>query len=269
MLFRDAGQGDLRATLEFLHGRLTYLVGRAHLTEKQGRTREMDALEFLGNCSDAHFLDAIEYVVHSDAGQLMHGRQNEVVRRLNEFFDIDDLPYHVTEPVWERWEETRYGNTTELMRLREESRVIPKDSQVMHETAIEPALQLLRKPAFLNANAEFMAALEDYRHGKFGDCVTKCNSSYESVMKVICGQKGFGYVQGDTTSKLLKTIMSKTELDTFWEQPLLIVGTLRNRLSTSHGAGEVAKVVPEHVAKYALNITASAMVFLHGQAYMA
>lgn len=42
-----------------------------------------------------------------------------------------------------------------------------------------------------------------------------------------------------------------------------------NRLSTSHGAGEVAKVVPEHVAKYALNITASAMVFLHDQAYMA
>ncbi|HEX8595703.1 MAG TPA: hypothetical protein VF682_20870 [Pseudomonas sp.] len=269
MLLRDVGQGELSATLEFLHGRLTYLVGRAHLTEKQGRTRELDALEFLGNCSDAHFLDAIEYVVHSDAGQHLHGRQKEVVDRLNEFLSIDDLPYFVTPPVWERAESTFYGQTTECMRLREESKVIPKDSQVMHDTAIEPALQLLRKPAFLNANAEFMAALEDYRHGKFGDCVTKCNSSYESVMKVICGQKGFEYAQGDTTSKLLKIIMTKTTMNTFWETPLMIVATLRNRLSTSHGAGEIEKVVPEHVAKYALNITAAAMVFLHDQAYKA
>ncbi|KPB97067.1 hypothetical protein ACDH60_08310 [Pseudomonas ficuserectae] len=36
-----------------------------------------------------------------------------------------------------------------------------KDSQVIHDTAVEPALQLLRKPAFLNANGEFMAALKD------------------------------------------------------------------------------------------------------------
>jgi hypothetical protein len=61
--------------------------------------------------------------------------------------------------------------------------------------------------------------------------------------------------------------MQKTEMDTFWEQPLMTVGTLRNKLSTSHGAGEVQKVVPEHVAKYTLNMTASAIIFLHDQAY--
>lgn len=51
------------------------------------------------------------------------------------------------------------------------------------------------------------------------------------------------------------------------ESPLLIVGTLRNKLGSAHGAGEKAKVVPEHVAKYALNVTASAMMFLNDQAY--
>jgi hypothetical protein len=59
---------------------------------------------------------------------------------------------------------------------------------MIHEMAIEPALQLLRQPAFRFANTEFMAGLEDYRHRRFGDCVTKCNASYESVMKVICGR---------------------------------------------------------------------------------
>ena len=86
-------------------------------------------------------------------------------------------------------------------------------------------------------------------------------------MKVICGQKGFGYSQGDTTSKLIRTIMEKTALESFWEQPLMTVGTLRNKLSTSHGAGELQKVVPEHVAKYTMNMTASAIIFLHDQAY--
>jgi hypothetical protein len=61
--------------------------------------------------------------------------------------------------------------------------------------------------------------------------------------------------------------MQKTEMDIFWEQPLMTVGTLRNKLSTSHGAGEVQKVVPEHVAKYTLNMTVSAIIFLHDQAY--
>lgn len=267
MLLREAGGGDLSHILVFLHGRLSYLVGRAQLTQKQTRSREEDALEFLSTCSDSHFLDAIEYVIHSDGRQCLYGRQEEVVERLNEFLSIDDLPYFITQQVWEPWDNSDGGFSSQSIRLLEEAKVIPKESEVIHETAIEPALQLLRKPAFHNANSEFMAALEDYRHQKFGDCVTKCNSSYESVMKVICGQKGFGYVQGDTTSKLLKTIMKQTEMDTFWEQPLLIVGTLRNRLSTSHGAGEVAKVLPEHVAKYAMNMTASAIVFLHDQAY--
>ncbi|MFG0766833.1 abortive infection family protein [Pseudomonas sp. TYF_15] len=138
---------------------------------------------------------------------------------------------------------------------------------MIHETAIEPALQPFSKPAFLYANTQFIAAFEDYRHQKIGDCVPKCNLAYESVMKVSCGQKGFGYNPGNTTSKLLKTIMSKAQMNSFWESPLLIVGTLRNSLSSAHGAGETSKTVPEHIANYALNVTASALVFLHDHAY--
>ncbi|WP_239669846.1 abortive infection family protein [Pseudomonas putida] len=265
MLLRDAGDGSLHETLEYLHGKLAYLVGRVPLSQKNVNSVTEDAIEFLRTCSDAHFLDAVEYILHTDSHPCLRGQQNEVVGRLNEFMSIDDLPYFITKQVWESRE-------SEDFRLRsswiiEESKVIPKDSQVIHEMAFEPALQLLRQPAFRHANTEFMAALEDFRHHKFGDCVTKCNASYESVMKVICGQKGFEYSQGDTTSRLLKSIMGKTQMDSFWESPLLIVGTLRNKLGSAHGAGENAKVVPEHVARYTLNMTASAIVFLHDQAY--
>lgn len=128
-------------------------------------------------------------------------------------------------------------------------------------------LMLLRDAGGGSLYAEFMAALEDYRHRKFGDCVTKCNASYESVMKVICGQKRFGYSERDSTAKLLRTIMAQTQMEGFWETPLMVVSTLRNKLSSAHGAGENAKVVPEHVARYAMNMTASAIVFLNDQAY--
>lgn len=268
MLIRDVGPGMVES-LEFLHDRLSYLLGHQNLSGKKNISYADDAFEFLHDCSDPHFLDAIEYLVHHEGWRYIGGQHEPVIHRLNEFLNVDDLPYFVTKPVWETTEEMYRGALTQFTRIREQAKVIPKESQAIHETAIEPALKLLRQPAFLNANSEFMSALEDFRHGKFGDCVTKCNSSYESVMKVICGQKGFGYTQGDTTSKLIRTIMQKTEMDTFWEQPLMTVGTLRNKLSTSHGAGEMQKVVLEHVAKYTLNMTASAIIFLHDQAYRA
>jgi len=266
MLVRDIGPG-MAETLEFLHRRLSYLLGRPDLTGKNNHSLADDAFAFLQTCSDLHFLDAIEYLIHWDGWRHLGGQHEFFIERLNDFLNVDDLPYFVTKPVWEIREEIDRGIPTQFNGIREQAKVIPKESQAIHETAIEPALLLLRQPAFLNANAEFMAALEDFRHGKFGDCVTKCNSCYESVMKVICGQKGFGYAQGDTTSKLIRIIMQKTEMDAFWEQPLMTVGTLRNKLSTSHGAGESPKVVPEHVAKYTLNMTASAIIFLNDQAY--
>ncbi|WP_280326611.1 abortive infection family protein [Pseudomonas sp. BN102] len=265
MVFRDATHGGLYEFMDQIHGRFAYLLGRNSLTGKRFSRPADDLGEYLGQCEDEQFLNFIEYALRFDCACFFGANRDNVVERINEFLMIDDLPYHVVPQVWEPIDSAggRFGS----MVLREEAKVIPKDSQLIHETAMQPALEILRTPAFLNANSEFIAALDDYRHRRFGDCVTKCNSSYESVMKVICGQKGFGYSQGDTTSKLLKIVMEKTGLEAFWEQPLLIIGTLRNRISTSHGAGEVEKVVPEHVAKAVINLTASAIVFLHDHAY--
>lgn len=91
MLLRDAGGQDLIPTLEFLHGRLTYLIGRGRLTQSSTRHVHEDAMAFLQTCSDANFLDAIEYIILSDAGPILGGQQKEVVARLNEFLSIDDL----------------------------------------------------------------------------------------------------------------------------------------------------------------------------------
>jgi hypothetical protein len=137
-----------------------------------------------------------------------------------------------------------------------------KESEILHENAIAPALTLLQRPHFRAANSEYLAALEDFRKGDISDCLTKCGSSFESVLKVICDRKGWNYNQTDTASTLIKTVLPNTSLDWYFEQLLIIVATLRNKLSSAHGGGTAIKQPPRHLAQYALNATASSILLL-------
>jgi hypothetical protein len=141
-----------------------------------------------------------------------------------------------------------------------------RESEVIHSTAMEPALQLLRNPGFATANAGFLTGLEDYRKGDYSDCLTKCGSAFESFMKIVCDKKSWAYKQTDTAATLIKTILPNTTLEGYFEQQLMIVATLRNKLSSAHGGGTTVKVVSRQLAQYATNITASAMILLAAEA---
>ena len=140
--------------------------------------------------------------------------------------------------------------------------MILRENEVIHESAIEPALVLLSNHIFTSASDEFMEALQHYRKGEYGDCLTKVGSSMESVMKIICHERGWNYNQTDPFKKLLDTVLQESGLESFFEQPIMLIGTLRNRLSGSHGAGVQAKNVTKEEAQYAVNMSASTMVFL-------
>lgn len=269
MMLRDSLGGDLPYFLEQLHQRLAYLHGKPQLSETSSfrNSPQEDVLNFLLSCSDLHFLDAIEYFFQLDDRRFFQQNENAFIDQLNEFLQVDDLPYYITKSVWEKYESNFYGSPATAIRLRENPKVICRESDVLHETAIEPALSLLRKPDFLNANSEFMEALEDYRQGQYRDSVTKCNSALESVMKVICSRKGYAFSENDTANRLINSILKNTTLDPFWEQPIQIVATIRNRLSSSHGAGLQNKDVSPHVAKFTLNATAAVILLLHDEAY--
>jgi hypothetical protein len=51
-------------------------------------------------------------------------------------------------------------------------------------------------------------------------------------------------------------------MESFFQQPLILIATLRNRLSASHGAGAQNRSIPSFVAKYAVNATAAAILLL-------
>jgi hypothetical protein len=141
-------------------------------------------------------------------------------------------------------------------------RLIPINAPLIDEQAVRPALALLLHADFATANKEFMEAWDDFKKSDFDDCLTKCCSCFESVMKIICTKKGWAFDPKDTAGPLIKNIVTSTGMDSFFEQPLLLIATMRNRLSSSHGAGTTPKNPPEHIARYALNATASAILLL-------
>jgi len=246
-----------------IHDKLRYLVGRPQLTQdRYVNTRFDDTTTFLLQCTDAHMLDFIEFIFQTQNYWHQTEDKTVLITSLNHIFLADDLPYAITGFVWETRKQFFYGTERDAQVIVSYPKVIRRDDQVTHVWTIEPTLTLLKEEHFTSANKEFLEALEDYRKGNYGDCLTKCCSAFESTMKIICDRKKWT-PQNDQARGLLLTILQESGLEqNYFEQPLLNIATLRNKLSKAHGAGTQQRQVPQHVAKYAINATAAAILLL-------
>jgi hypothetical protein len=150
--------------------------------------------------------------------------------------------------------------------LDAQPQVIRKDSELAHVAATEPALALLQRREFVNANKEFMEAHQHFKRGEYGDCLTKCASAFESVLKIVCDMKRWPYSSSDVGAALIKKVMGHAGIDGFFEKPLVQIAVLRNELSTAHGAGPQPRAVTRGRAQYALNATAAAALFIVAEA---
>ena len=254
-----------------IYNRLEYIQARSDLSGMYPHSVDMATIDFLSHCEDKHFFDFVELIFQLEilwnSGPGVNALK--LVEDVNRFFEEDDLPYFLTRfvlparspGVAHRTIHADYVNVP----IEAYPQIICKESEVLHQQAIEPALSLFVEPHFASASEEFLNALKDYRKGDYRDCVAKCGSSFESVMKVICDRKKWPYKQTDTASPLLSTILPRTSLDSFYEQPIMLIATIRNRYSTAHGAGTQPKTVSKHVAQYVINATASAILLLVGE----
>lgn len=190
--------------------------------------------------------------------------ENQVVDALNELFRVENAPYQLTPcvKVEELDRNARFGHGANVIRTVAYPKVVRAEDEVTHREAIDPALSVLSAPHFEVPNLEFRDALDEYRKGHYGDCLTKCGSAFESVLKVLCQRNGCPFNERDTAAPLLKLVVSNSTLDPFFEQPLILIATLRNRLSSSHGGGTSVRSVQRHVAQYAITSTAAAIVLL-------
>ena len=243
-----------------MHNSLQQLHGRFVLsTQRHPASEVVDASAFFMECRTEHFLDILELVFRLPSFFHVRTDANEIVDAINDIFRYEKVPFQLS-PIVTREEEgaTPYplsGIAGRVIHTLEYPKVLRCEDELIHREATVPVLSVLANPGFESANSEFRAAHEDYRKGDFADCVSKCGSAFESVMKVTCERRSWQYHQQETAAPLLRTILSKTSLDQYFEQPLMIIATLRNR--TAHGAGVEPQPVRRHVAQFALNATAS------------
>ena len=274
-----------------LRDKLRYRYGVTDLADRD-RHNHVTAIEkFLSECTDEHYLDFMEFFFQSEEipQYFSDTELGYAVDNVNEFFEQDDLPYALTgfvisksRSAWPRIKKVLLGFRRKpasaeflnrnphplpirIVTVEEYPRIVSVDNRVLRKTVMEPVLTLLAGTSFKEPNKEFLDALTDYRNGDYGDCVTKCGSAFESVMKIICERNSWGSQK--VSSKLLNTILNECRLPPFLKQPLTQIAVIRNELGSAHGAGSQPKEVPEHLAEYTINVTASAILMLYKEAW--
>jgi hypothetical protein len=157
----------------------------------------------------------------------------------------------------------------------ENRHLIRVDSKLAHAELIKPALQLLTWPLFGKANEEFMLAHKHYRAGVYKDCVTAANRAFESMLKAICDAEKWTYEKGFRAPELV-TLVTNNGLFThdFDRSFASYVAMMKSGLPSvrndagGHGEGIAAAAVSVQIARFALNLTASNILFL-GESYNA
>lgn len=150
-----------------------------------------------------------------------------------------------------------------------EGQLIKMDNQLIHNEIIKPAINLLHAKEFKTASDEFLEAHGHFREGDYGEAIVDAERAFESTMKIICHKKRFPYKENYTAKKLISVLLDNNfipqYLQTHFNQ---LCNTLENGLPTvrnkngSHGQGLEEIDIPEYMAKYALNLCATNIVFL-------
>ncbi|GMO38453.1 MAG: hypothetical protein Ta2B_18090 [Termitinemataceae bacterium] len=142
-------------------------------------------------------------------------------------------------------------------------------TEYTHNEIVKPALNVLSDKRFAGAQQEFLSAHKHFREHENKECIADCLKSFESTMKVICKTKKYKVDAAASANKLITALSENNYMPNYLDsqfnalKQLLSCGipTIRNNLA-GHGQGEVIKDVDDNYAGYALNITASNIVFL-------
>jgi hypothetical protein len=232
---------------------LTKEFGVAELvTHKECRTTFLQCINFVLIADADKCLDAIDVLFQSIDRDIREYPlrfpkvlPDEAIAELNQRFNQHNLGYSFVHEL------------------------IEKDSEYLHQQAVLPTFSLLRDNRFDGAEQEFSEAHQHFKHGRYKDSIVSANRAFESTLKTICDRKGLKYEKGATASPLIKLVLDNGLIPNYLEthfhglRTLLESGApvVRNKAG-GHGQGEKITEVPEHLASYALNLTASNIVLL-------
>lgn len=240
----------------------------------------------------------LEHMLADDFGLFGLGQHPNPIQNFTEFFmrcqnidqllDCVELTFRAVDRIVRGWmpdEQRRSGADTHpddaIARLNarflehqvgyqyESGRIIKIDNQMVHAEVVTPALQLLSDPLFAGPNQEFLTALGHLRHGRTKEAIVEAAKSFESTIKTICDLRGWSYLPTDTASRLIDVLFSNGLIPTHLQSQFTALKsvlesgapTIRNR-TPAHGQGAVPTVVPQHLARFAINTVAANIVLL-------
>lgn len=236
------------------------------------RSSNIPIIEHFLSCNEPHALDFVEACFQEgyNCGQ-QEGVDaiNEILRESAVGFQL--TPFTMTErPVQVSANRAfmAFGRSRPTVDVQY-PQFVRVDSQYLYSEAVQPTLQLLADAKYRGANQEFIDAHQHFRHGRNKECINECLKALESTLKTICHNKGWAYKDTDTAKPLIKACLDNGLIPAFNQEQLMAlsrllesgVPTTRNKTS-GHGQGVRPIDVPEHVAQYALHLTAAAILLL-------
>jgi hypothetical protein len=262
-IIRDAlgldqyGQNVSSGAYKFIHETLCREYGLFKLTSGNTNDFTKSVFDFfLDTKSHEEALDVIELTFHTIDGCI----------RTYSYQDRTDVELTPDEAIVElnlRFREHGVGYQFESGEL------IRVDSQFMHSEVVKPTLSILKGKIYKGANDEFLKAHEHYRYGRHKECLNDSLKAFESVMKAICIKHRWKFEERSTAKKLIEICLEKGLIPSYLQSQFTSlrsvlesgVPTVRNKLG-GHGQGADIKKVSEEMARYALNLAASNILFL-------
>ncbi|WP_353168641.1 hypothetical protein [Acinetobacter sp.] len=185
-------------------------------------------------------------------------------KQRNAFIDSLQKPSNAINELNNRFKEEGVGFQLEC------GEIIQVDSQFIHGEVVKPVLHLLGSdPNYEGSFAEFLSAHEHYRHQRYKECLNDCLKAFESVMKSIHKKHSWDYKASDSSKNLINSCLTNNLIPQYLQTQFCSISTLLESGSATirnkeggHGQGAEVKEVPEHLASYALHLTASNLLFL-------
>lgn len=176
---------------------------------------------------------------------------------------ISHSPEEITSELNERFRENDFG--FEFTK----GRIVRVDNKLLHKDILNQVIQLTNESLFLNANEEFLSALDHLRHRRNKEALNDSLKAFESTMKIIINDMGWGYDEKDTAVKLIQKCLDKELIPKFLQSQFSAlrttleagIPTIRNK-NSGHGQGPKKIVVPDSLASYSIYMTGTCINYL-------
>lgn len=240
---RSVGTDALMSAIGELNGEYDYqIVNLDFMTLGSG----LDETHALANTSTPYLFDLIElqYEVLSDDPE--NGKE-AFRKEVNTVFREHDVPW-----------------------LLADGRLLKIDAKQFEQDLKLKALETMRElkdaePRYQGAYDELAKAVEFLGRGDCAEAVTNAAKSYESVLKVICGQGSEMSNANELTRRVVKegrvVLPQSLGGDAFQSNVLMSLPIIRNK-TAAHGAGSLECGPDEPLANLAVNLACALNTYL-------